>query len=162
MQVIATPLIFVALFNGQNFEGWEGDLDYFRIQDGAVVAGSMERNIPNNEFLCTEKEYKNFELRLKFKLLGGSKANAGIQIRSRRAAKDSKHPREMIGYQADMGDGWWGCLYDESRRRKVLAGLPEKERNKIVKQGDWNDYRILCQGRRIQLWINGKKNRGLH
>ncbi|MEA1950420.1 MAG: DUF1080 domain-containing protein [Planctomycetota bacterium] len=157
MQAVAAPLIFVALFNGQNFDGWEGNRDIFRIQHGAIVAGSMEQTVPNNEFLCTKKEYENFELRLKFKLLGGPKANAGIQIRSRRAAKDSKHPHEMTGYQADMGDGWWGCLYDESRRRKVLAGLPKNERNKIVKQDGWNDYRILCQGRRIQLWINGIK-----
>lgn len=157
MQAIAAPLIFVALFNGHNFDGWEGDLDVFRIQDGAVVAGSMERPLPQNEFLCTQKEYGNFELRLKFKLLGGPQANAGIQIRSRRMGKDSKQPHEMIGYQADMADGWWGCLYDESRRRKILAGLPEDERNKIVKQNDWNDYRILCQGRRIQLWVNGHK-----
>jgi hypothetical protein len=61
----------------------------------------------------------------------------------------------MIGYQPDLGEGWWGCLYDESRRRKVLAGPPEEERNKIVKHDDWNEYVIRCQGPRIQLWING-------
>jgi hypothetical protein len=117
----------------------------------------MDRSLPQNEFLCTEKEYENFELRLKFKLLGGPQANAGIQIRSRRMPKDSKKPNEMIGYQADMGDGWWGCLYDESRRSRVLAGPLKKERGKIIKQGGWNDYRILCEGRRIRLWINGQK-----
>ncbi len=63
----------------------------------------------------------------------------------------------MVGYQADIGNGYWGCLYDESRRNKILAGPPRNERNKIVKQGRWNDYRILCQDRRIRLWINGQK-----
>jgi hypothetical protein len=72
-------------------------------------------------------------------------------------AKDSPQPHEMIGYQADMGDGWWGCLYDESRRRKVLAGPPEQDRNNLVKQGEWNDYRILCEGPRIRLWVNGRQ-----
>ena len=148
-------LAFIVLFNGQNFDGWEGNLEIFRIQDAAIVAGSMDKPVPRNEFLCTKKQYENFELRLKFKLLGGPTANAGIQIRSRRMPKDSEKPHEMIGYQADMGDGWWGCLYDESRRRKVLAGPPKSDRNRIIKQGQWNDYRILCQGRRIQLWING-------
>ena len=155
VQTGGTEAGFTSLFDGRNFDGWEGNLDIFRIEDGAVVAGSMKKPVPRNEFLCTEKEYANFDLRLKFKLLGGPKANAGIQIRSRRMPKDSEHPHEMIGYQADMGDGWWGCLYDESRRRKVLTGPAKEERKKLVKEGEWNDYRILCEGRRIRLWING-------
>jgi hypothetical protein len=145
---------FVSLYDGKTFTGWEGNLDVFRIEEGAIVGGSLKERVPRNEFLCTKKEFADFELRLKFKLLGKG-ANAGVQIRSRRAPKDSRHPHEMIGYQADLGEGWWGCLYDESRRRKVLAGPPKEKRSKIVKRDDWNDYRILCQGRRIQLWING-------
>ena len=62
----------------------------------------------------------------------------------------------MIGYQVDMGEQWWGKLYDESRRRKVLAGpADEKERVKLIKLDDWNDYVIRCEGRRIQIWLNG-------
>ena len=145
---------FARRFDGKTFAGWEGNLDVFRIEDGAIVGGSLKEQVPRNEFLCTRKEYADFELRLKFKLLGKG-ANAGVQIRSRRAPKDSPHPHEMIGYQADLGEGWWGCLYDESRRRKVLAGPPKEERSKILKRDDWNDYAIRCEGRRIQLWING-------
>ncbi len=147
---------FVSLFDGKTFKGWEGNLDVFRIEDGAIAGGSLKERVARNEFLCTTKEYADFELRLKFKLLGKG-ANAGVQIRSRRAPKDSPHPHEMIGYQADLGDGWWGCLYDESRRRKVLAGPPKDQRNEIVKRDQWNEYVIRCQGRRIQLWINGQK-----
>ena len=147
---------FTPLFDGKTLDGWEGDLKVFRVQDGAIVGGNLKQRLPRNEFLCTKKEFADFELRLKFKLLGKG-ANAGVQIRSRRAAKDSSHPNEMIGYQADLGDGYWGCLYDESRRRKVLAGPPQDQRSKIIKRDDWNQYVIRCQGRRIQLWINGKK-----
>ena len=147
---------FTPLFDGRSFDGWEGNLDAFRIEDGAIVGGSLTERVPRNEFLTTKSEYADFELRLKFKLLGKG-ANAGVQIRSRRAPKDSPNPHEMIGYQADLGEGWWGCLYDESRRRKVLTGPPAEQRSKIVKADDWNDYRILCQGRRIQLWINGQQ-----
>ena len=49
----------------------------------------------------------------------------------------------------------WGNLYDESRRDKTLAGPSAEERSKIVHDEDWNDYVIRCQGRRIQLWLNG-------
>ena len=100
--------------------------------------------------MSTKKEYGDFELRLKFKILGQG-ANAGVQIRSRRIPDH----HEMIGYQADLGDGWWGCLYDESRRRKILAGPETEKRGAIIKQGEWNDYRICCTGPRVQLWING-------
>jgi len=142
----------VPLFDGKTFKGWQGNLDVFRIEAGAIVGGSLKQPVARNEFLCTTREYGDFELRLKFKLYG-EKANAGVQIRSRRVPDH----HEMIGYQADLGDRWYGCLYDESRRRKVLAGPPPEDRAKLVKPDEWNDYVIRCQGRRIQLWINGKQ-----
>ena len=144
------PAAGVKLFDGRTLDGWEGSADWFRVQDGAIVAGTLDKRIPRNEFLSTAKEYGDFELRLKFKLLGKG-ANAGVQLRSRRIPDH----HEMRGYQADLGEGWWGCLYDESRRNRVLAGPDKAELAKVLKLDDWNDYRIRCQGRHIQLWING-------
>ncbi len=141
---------FVSLFDGKSLEGWDGDSKTFRVQDNAIVGGTLKERIARNEFLSTKEEYGDFELRLKFKIVGEG-ANAGVQIRSRRI---SDH-HEMIGYQADLGDGWWGCLYDESRRRKILAGPETEKRGALIKQGEWNDYRIRCTGPRVQLWING-------
>jgi len=147
-----TRIKAVPLFDGKTFGGWEGNLEMFRIEDGAIVAGTLKKPIPRNEFLCTTKEYSDFELRLKVRLLGDPKtANAGIQIRSRRIPNH----HEMIGYQADMGQHYWGCLYDESRRRKILAAPSRDELAKVLKVGDWNEYVIRCLGKRIQLWING-------
>ena len=144
------PAGFVPLFDGKTFAGWEGDQKVFRIEEGAIVGGSLQRPLPKNEFLATTKQYGDFELRLKFKLLG-PEANGGVQIRSQRVPQST----EMIGYQADMGQRYWGTLYDESRRRKTLAGPTMAEQSKFIHYEDWNDYRILCQGRRIQLWVNG-------
>ncbi len=141
----------VKIFDGKTFKGWEGNLKMFRIEDGAIVGGNLKTKIPHNEFLCTKQIYTDFELRLKVKLLGGAKANAGIQIRSVRIPNH----HEVIGYQADMGGPWWGKLYDESRRRKVLAGPKPEKMKGVVKQNDWNDYRIRCNGKRVQLWLNG-------
>jgi hypothetical protein len=62
----------------------------------------------------------------------------------------------MIGYQADLGDGFWGCLYDESRRDKVLARPDSILSGKVLKANSWNDYRIRCEGRRIRIWLNKK------
>lgn len=141
----------VGLFDGKSFAGWEGDLTIFRIQDGAIVGGSLERKIARNEFLCTTRSYGDFELRLKVKLLGGDGANAGIQFRTRRIPNH----HEVSGYQADMGTGWWGALYDESRRNKVLKGPDQEKMKGVVKVDDWNDYVIRAEGPRIQIWING-------
>ena len=140
----------VPIFDGKTFEGWEGDLKIFRIQDGAIVGGSLKDKVARNEFLCTKKTYSDFELRLKVKLLGDG-ANAGIQFRTKRIPNH----HEVIGYQADMGQGWWGALYDESRRNKVLLGPDQAKMKTVVKAGDWNDYVIRAEGKRIQLWING-------
>jgi hypothetical protein len=145
------PSAPVPLFDGKTFKGWEGDLKIFRIEDGAIVAGSLDNKIARNEFLCTTRTYGDFELRLKVKLLGGDNANAGIQFRTRRIPNH----HEVIGYQADMGVGWWGALYDESRRNKVLTGPDQTMMKGVVKAGEWNDYVIRAEGKRIQLWING-------
>jgi len=139
------------IFDGKTFDGWEGNLKSFRIEEGAVVGGTLKAKIPRNEFLCTKKQYANFELRLKVKLAGG-KGNAGIQIRSVRIPNH----HEMRGYQADMGGGWWGCLYDESRRG-VLVRANTKALAKVLKHNGWNQYVIRCAGPSVQLSINGLK-----
>jgi hypothetical protein len=141
----------VAIFNGKTLDGWEGDTKIFRVEDGAIVAGTLDSKIVRNEFLCTTRTYGDFELRLKVKLLGGDQANAGIQFRTKRIPND----HEVIGYQADMGVGWWGALYDESRRKKVLVGPDQAKMKDVIKANDWNDYVVRAEGKRIQLWING-------
>jgi hypothetical protein len=142
----------VTLFDGKTLTGWEGNKKSFRIEQGAIVGGSLKEKIPRNEFLCTQKTYTNFILTLEVKLLGGPKANAGIQIRTKRIPNH----HEVIGYQADMGQGWWGSLYDESRRRTMLARADAAVIKKALKPDDWNRYKIHCEGRRIRLYINGQ------
>jgi hypothetical protein len=143
---------FTPLFDGKTLQGWEGNEKMFRVEDGAIVAGTLKEKIPHNEFLCTEKQFGDFELRLKVKLVGEG-ANAGIQFRTKRIPNH----HEVSGFQADMGQGWWGALYDESRRNKILAGPSKETMEKVVKQGEWNDYVIRAEGNHIQLWVNGTK-----
>jgi hypothetical protein len=61
----------------------------------------------------------------------------------------------VSGYQADIGQHYWGALYDESRRKKVLAQPDPKFLEKSVKHDDWNEYTIRCEGARVRLWLNG-------
>jgi hypothetical protein len=142
----------IRLFDGNTFTGWNGDIGRtWRIEDGVIVGGSLETVVPRNEFLCTTASFTDFELTVVFQLLGDrNKANAGIQFRSQRIPNH----HEVIGYQADMGQQYWGALYDESRRKKVLAAPPADVVEKAVKQHDWNEYRIRCEGPSIKLWLN--------
>jgi hypothetical protein len=148
----------VSLFDGKTFAGWEGDTEKtWRIEEGGVIAaGKIEEKAPRNEFLATKKSYKNFDLRVKFKLLGSEGfVNSGVQFRSVRI---SSPPNEMSGYQADLGDPkYWGALYDESRRKKMLVEPDMEAVNKVLKRDDWNDYRIRAEGPHIQIWINGTR-----
>lgn len=97
-EALQQPESFTSLFDGKTFDGWEGDIGgTFRIEEGAIVGGSVKREIPRNEFLCTRREFGDFELRLKFKL-AGDQTNAGVQFRTRRIPNH----HEVIGYQADL------------------------------------------------------------
>ena len=140
------------IFNGENFDGWEGDETIFRVEDGAIVGGSMERSLDRNEFMCTRQAYGDFVLNLECKVIGDG-GNGGVQIRSVRVSGD----REMSGYQADMTtDGtYYGCLYDESRRNRFLARPEDELQVQSVHPNDWNYYKIVCRGENIRLYLNG-------
>jgi uncharacterized protein YciI len=143
----------ILLFDGKTLNGWEGDTQgTWRIENGAFVGGSLTEFVSHNDFICTTQRFKNFDLRLKLKVTGTGFVNGGVQFRSERL----KEPAfEMTGYQADMGEGWWGCLYDESRRNKVLARPYGAITKRIVKQNDWNEYIVRCEDNHIRLWLNG-------
>lgn len=144
----ATPL-----FDGKTLDGWEGDKEkVWRIVDGAIVGGSMLGN-PRNEFLTSVTSYSNFLLKLDYRIVGTEGfVNGGVQIRSRRIPKP---PNEMKGYQADIGAGMSGSLYDESRRNKMLVKADPELIKKTEKPGEWNSYEIRCEGPRVRLTLNG-------
>ena len=141
------------LFDGKTLSGWEGDIkNTWRFERGAIVGGFLDKVAPRNEFLCTTQTYSDFELKVRFKLLGNRKeANAGIQFRTRRIPQH----HEVVGYQADIGQHYWGALYDESRRDRILAQPAKSDIEKLVKHENWNNYVISCKGPRVRLWLNG-------
>jgi len=143
----------ISLFDGKSFNGWDGDTQKtWRIVDGTIQGGSLSAMVPRNEFVATTRSFTNFIVSAKFKIEGTEGfVNSGIQVRSQRVPNDS----EMIGYPAAIPDGWWGALYDESRRNRVLAKPSDAEMGNPVKKGQWNDYEIRCEGPRLILKING-------
>ncbi len=158
--LVAAP---TTLFDGKTLAGWEGDPKVWRVENGEIVGGSLQGN-PRNEFLTTKRSYYNFRLKLEYKLVGTEGfVNSGVQFRSQRMTNP---PNEMSGYQADIGAGHTGCLYDESRRKRFLARAgfgvgaygvkDEAEIKTLEKTGDWNTYEVRAEGPRITIFLNGK------
>lgn len=142
------------VFNGTDLSGWDGDPGVWRVREGTIVGGSLAGN-PRNEFLAMTRRTGDFVLRLEYRLTGTAGfVNGGVQFRSVRIAQP---PNEMSGYQADIGAGHSGCLYDESRRKKFLQRATDEQIRRLERVGEWNRYEIRCSGPRVEISLNGER-----
>ena len=162
------------LFNGKDLTGWKG-LDFWSVEDGCITGRTTkEKPTKGNTFLVYKDEVADFELTFKYKIIGG---NSGVQYRSK--LTDEK-AFVVAGYQADFeaGKTYSGILYEEKGRgilaqrgQKIVikeGAAPNKPKIEVagevgksaeiqakIKSEDWNDYRIVAQGGRLQHFING-------
>ena len=141
--VLATVANAQEFFNGKNLSNWRGNEKLWSV-DGNEIVGKTT-GLSKNEFLVSEYSVGDFHLKLEVKLVANS-GNSGIQFRSQQTENG------MLGYQADVGPGWWGKLYEEEGR----ALLWDKSGESHVKNGEWNLYEVRAQGSKIQTWINGQ------
>jgi len=133
-------------FNGSDLAGWQGNAAYWHVEDGAIV-GHSDAEIPENEFLWSNVEVGDFHLVVDVQL-DPNTANAGIQFRSSTVDDEG----QAKGYQADVGQTYWGRLYEEHGRGQ-LDWTDTAEQ--AVKPGEWNRYEILAVGPAIWTAING-------
>lgn len=152
-----SPNKTISLFDGKTLEGWRAfPLEFseiWRVEDGVIIGGDGMNKVPENIYLHTENEFEDFEFRCLFRLSGDPKTgmiNSGIQYRSNIEGEN------MVGYQADIGNGFWGDIYDEHRRGKLVGGDLSTLRH-LLKEDGWNSYIIRCKGNRHELYINGVK-----
>lgn len=166
---------FVSIFNGRTLEGWDGNPDLWRVEDGVITGQTTpEKPTKGNTFLVWRAgEVGDFELQCEYRIIGG---NSGIQYRS--FEDPEKWGRWVLGgYQADIeaGDRYSGILYGErfrgilaDRGQKTIIGEDHKPKvvetfgdpavlQKYVKKEDWNHYRIVAKGFHFVHYINGQK-----
>jgi hypothetical protein len=145
----ATAEDFKPLFNGKDLTGWitPNDPSIFSVENGEIVGKTKAGQLKKNEFLVTDRDYQNFTLKAKVKVLGG---NSGIQFRSKRAPDGA-----VAGPQADAADGYWGVLYDEKGTRGIIERYDPKKAETLAKKGDWNDLEITVQGNHLTVVLNG-------
>ncbi|NOY42069.1 MAG: DUF1080 domain-containing protein [Planctomycetes bacterium] len=141
--MLATDENAAKFFNGQDLTGWVGDAKYWKVENGEIVGTSP--GLKKNHFLVSDMAVGDFELEVKVKLTPNA-GNSGIQFRSERLRSG-----DVKGYQADIGAGWWGKLYEEHGR----AILWDKSAQQHLKANAWNEYRIVAVGHKIQTYLNG-------
>ncbi len=143
---------FTSIFDGKSLDGWSqknGSATY-EISDGTVLGTTVE-NSPNS-FMCSEKEYGDFELQFEVKC--DPMLNSGVQIRSVSKA-DFKDGR-VHGPQVEI-DGpskVSGYIYSEGTGRGWIS--QKRNEHNHYKNEDWNHYRIVANENRVQTWINGQ------
>ncbi|MCZ6792441.1 MAG: DUF1080 domain-containing protein [Planctomycetota bacterium] len=156
----------VSLFDGESLEGWvvRGGRATYKVEDGCIVGRTTESS--PNTFLCTAREYGDFELLLEVKC--DPELNSGIQIRSHVYEKDTPQaskPRrireagEVYGLQCEItarARGTSGNFWDEARHTRWHDDFENKpEARKAFRDGEWNRYRIVARTDRVRSWVNG-------
>ena len=164
-----------SLFDGKTLKGWKpaalGQAEY-KVVDG-TISGTTKVGSPNS-FLASEKEYGDFELEFEVKV--HDKLNSGCQIRSREKTqadvdeetkRTGKKPNKnnlvgrFFGPQCEIeaSPGQSAYIYAEATGYGWRSEKPKNKKHShtFMKNGEWNKYRIVAKGPRIQTWINGNK-----
>ncbi len=143
---------WVRLFNGTDLAGWtqKNGTATYRVEEGAIIGKTAEGS--PNSFLCTDKNYADFELTFEVNVDEG--LNSGVQIRSRSEA-DYKNGR-VHGPQVEIetAPGESGYIYSEGTSRDWIT--KEQPIKDAYSNGHWNRYVVRAKGDRIQTWINGQ------
>ena len=152
-QLLGLPAVvetagFTPLVNGNDLAGWEGDTQLWSARDGVLdrpIPGPRSQRVPGHR----PRPYGDFVLSLNFRMRDG-KGNSGVQFRSVRIPG-----HEMYGYQADLGEGYWGAS-TTNRGGTWSWSTPGPTRSRTLNRSDWNRYVIRAMGDRITLTLNGQ------
>lgn len=154
---------FVSMFNGKDFEGWQGlvenpvkrakmtpaelakkqeeanrkMLENWRVENGMIVFSGKGDN------LCSIKEYGDFEMVVDWKIT--KKGDSGIYLRGTPQVQIWDTSRVEVGAQVGSGG-----LYNNQKNRSK----PLKVADNPV--DDWNTFRITMIGENVTVYLNGE------
>lgn len=159
---------WIDLFDGATLDGWVhmNGAHQFSVEDGAIVGRTVESSASTNSFLCTLREFDDFELELE--TLIDRITNSGIQIRTRvRPVQGPGRGGEWAagrvnGPQVEIrrfykGQPATGLLYGEALGTGWLSSQQKiDEGHRHFMDEGWNRLRIVAEGPRIRTWVNGQ------
>ncbi|MDA7893598.1 DUF1080 domain-containing protein [bacterium] len=143
---------WVTLFNGKDLGGWsqKNGTATYRVESGMIV-GKTAQGSPNS-FMCTTRDYGNFELT--FEVNDDSGLNSGVQIRSLSKADFNNGRVHGPQIEIESAPGESGYIYSEGTGRGwITKQQPVKD---AYQNGKWNRFVVRANGDRIQTWVNGK------
>jgi hypothetical protein len=145
---------WISLFNGKDLSGWKNNGDEkWVVEQGTILCESTANKYG---YLTTEKTYRDFDLRLKFK--GEAAGNSGVFLRSRIIGIDPQHGPDIEGMQVEVDPNvgkHTGGLYESGGRGWVA--MPTAEGEQALKPGAWNDLEVSVRGPHIITQLNGTK-----
>ena len=140
------------LFNGKDLAGWKNNgEEKWVVEQGTILCESAANKYG---YLTTEKTYRDFNLKLKFK--GEAAGNSGVFFHSHIIGIDPQHGPDIEGMQVEVDPGvgkHTGGLYESGGRGWVVMPTPEGER--ALKPGEWNDLGVSVRGNHIVIHLNG-------
>jgi hypothetical protein len=146
--------VWVSLFNGKDLTGWKNNgEEKWVVEQGTILCESTANKYG---YLTTEKNYRDFHLRLKFK--GEAAGNSGVFFHARITGIDPKHGPDIEGMQAEVDPSvgkHTGALFESGGRGWVA--MPTAEGEQALKSGEWNDLEVSARGNHIVTQLNGVK-----
>jgi hypothetical protein len=145
---------WIPLCNGKDLSGWKANGDEKWVVERGAILGESTAN--KYGYLTTEKTYRDFDLRLKFK--GEADGNAGVFLHSRITGMNPEHGPDIEGMQVEVDPSpgkHTGGLYESGGREWVA--MPAAEAEKALKPGEWNDLEVSVHGDHIVTHLNGVK-----
>ncbi|MGD0695270.1 MAG: DUF1080 domain-containing protein [Terriglobia bacterium] len=143
---------WIALFNGKDLSGWKNNGDEkWIVEDGTILCESVANKYG---YLTTEKSYRDFKLRLRFKPEAGG--NSGVFFRAHIVGIDPNHGPDIEGMQAEVDPSvgkHTGGLYESGGRGWVA--MPTAEGERALKPGEWNLLEVSAIGNHIVTRLNG-------
>jgi putative heme-binding domain-containing protein len=136
---------WTGLFDGKQRTNWTYDPNHWNLKDGVLIGRADD--LPQSSWVLSKTSYRDFEIEFDVFMPNG---NSGFQFRSK---TDAEKP-DPVGYQADIGQGYWGSLYATDGRELLAAAAPEVWRAAVDPLG-WNHFYVRARGDEISIEING-------
>jgi hypothetical protein len=137
---------FVPIFNGRDLAGWTGAVDGYEVADGAIVCKTGQGGT-----LYTRASYRNFVVRLEFKLPPAG--NNGLAIRYP-GAGDPAYAGMTELQVLDDTDPKYANL-DPRQAHGSAYGMVASTRGHLKPVGQWNQQEVTVQGSTIRVVLNG-------